>query len=379
MIFPGGRKKDAIGHRMLHAEIDLGTLRENLERIRRLLGETGLLFVVKEDAYGHGLEEVVGATAGSVDWFGVGSLDEALRIRARGIGKPILIMTPPSPGELPRVIREGFHFVLGDWELMREAERAAAAVRRPAFVHIPVDTGMGRYGFLPEEVEGLLRELSGCLNVEAVGIYSHLSAAHRASAEDIAFTRSQVRMFRELLQRLGTRGIRFPFVHLANSAGLLSFPETSTAPFNLVRVGAAAYGYVEGFWREWGLRPVSRVWARVVAVRELPAGRSVGYERRYTTNRPIRAAIIGAGYRHGLSAHLKWAWIGEEKAPLIGRVGMDSAALDVSGIPGVRRGTEVLLSDGSGENIAGWILPALVPLLTHSHKNYVELPVSVQD
>jgi len=364
---------------MLYAEVNLGTLRENLRRIRELLGGTGFLFVVKEDAYGHGLEEVTVAAAELVDWFGVGSLEEARRIRALGIRNPILIMNPPLAEELPGIIREGLHFVLGDWELLREAERIAGALRRPAFVHIPVDTGMGRYGFLPEEVEGLLRELSGCLNVETVGIYSHLSSAHQASADDIAFTRAQIHSFRDLLRRLEKRGVKMPFVHLANSAGLLSFPETSTEPFNLARVGAAAYGYVDGFWRRWGLRPISRVWTHVAAVRELPANRPVGYERCYVTKRPTRMAVLGVGYRHGLSEHVKWAWIGEEKAPLIGRVGMDSAVLDVTGIPGVRRGTEVLLSDGSGENIAGWILPALVPLLFHAQRSYVGLPISVRD
>ncbi len=360
---------------MLYAEIDLVALRDNLRRIRDLLGHTGLLFVVKGDAYGHGLEEIVGAAADLVDWFGVESLGEARRVRAVGATNPVLIMVPPPPEELRAVLQEGFHFVLGDWELLREAERAAGITGRPAFVHIPVDTGMGRYGFLPEEVEGLLGELSHCLGVEAVGIYSHLSSAHRGSADDIAFTRTQIELFLDLLLRLERRGVRFPWVHLANSSGLLSFPETSFEPFNLVRVGAAAYGYVDGFWRKWGLRPISRVWSRVVAVRDLRAGWPVGYERRYVTPRPTRVALLGVGYRHGLGEALKWAWVGGRRAPLIGRVGMDSAALDVTEVPGVRRGTEVLLSDGSGENVDGWILPALVPMLSRAERTWRRVPV----
>ena len=360
---------------MLYAEIDLVALRENLRRIRELLGRTGFLLVVKGDAYGHGLEEVVGAAADLVDWFGVESLAEARRIRALDAGNPVLVMVPPPPEELPAVIREGFHFVLGDWGLLREAERAAGEVGRPAFVHIPVDTGMGRYGFLPEEVEGLLAELSHCLGVEAVGIYSHLSSAHRTSADDIAFTRAQIELFLDLLLRLERRGVRFPWVHLANSPGLLSFPETSFEPFNLVRIGAAAYGYVDGFWREWGLRPISRVWTRVVAVRDLRAGWPVGYERRHVTRRPTRLALLGVGYRHGLNESIRWAWVEGRRAPLIGRIGMDSAALDVTGIPGVRRGTEVLLSDGCGGNVEGWILPALVPMLSRAEKVWRRVPV----
>jgi len=356
--------------------VDLVTLRENLRRIRDLLGHTGFLFVVKGDAYGHGLEEVAEAAADLVDWFGVESLGEARRIRARGTENPVLIMVPPHPEELPAVIREGFHFVLGDWDLLHEAERAAGAAGRPAFVHIPVDTGMGRYGFLPEEVGGLLSELSHCLNVEAVGIYSHLSSAHRASADDIAFTRTQIELFLDLLLRLERRGARFPWVHLANSPGLLSFPETSFEPFNLVRVGAAAYGYVDEFWRKWGLRPISRVQSRVVSVRNVRTGWPVGYERRYVTRRPTRVALLGVGYRHGLNESIRWAWIEGQRAPLIGRLGMDSAALDVTEIPGVRRGTEVLLSDGSGENMEGWILPALVPMLSRAEKTWVKVPPS---
>lgn len=364
---------------MLYAQIDLGALRENLGRIRELLGGTGLLFVVKNDAYGHGLERVATAAAELVDWLGVTSLDEARRIRIQGLGAPILIMTPPPAAELEDVIREGCHFVVGDWEHLREVERAAAAVGAPAFVHVPVDTGMGRYGFLPEEVEGLLVELSHRDGVMVAGIYSHLSAAHSPDADDIAFSRAQIHRFRRLVERLTHRGLRVPFIHVANSAGLLSFPETSVEPFNLVRVGTAAYGYVDGFWRRWGLSPVSQVWGKIVAVRDLPPGWPVGYERGYVTRSPTRLAILGAGYAHGVSEHFRWVWVNGRPAPLIGKAGMDSVALDVTGIPGVKRGSEAILFDGTGENISGWILPALTPVLSRAKKTYVGTPVAARD
>ncbi|HID09559.1 TPA: hypothetical protein EYP13_04980, partial [Candidatus Micrarchaeota archaeon] len=207
---------------MLYAEVDLGRIRKNLERLRELVREVSLLFVVKGDAYGHGLEEVAPATADLVDWFGVESLDEGLLIRSLGLENPILVMVPPPPEDLAEVIRLGFHFVLGDRSLIREAERAAARIGRPAFVHIPVDTGMGRYGFLPEELDGILRELSYCVGIVPVGIYSHLSSAHGASHEDIAFTRAQIDLFLVVLARLRRRGVSFPWVHFANSPGLLS-------------------------------------------------------------------------------------------------------------------------------------------------------------
>ncbi len=360
---------------MLYAEVDLSRIRGNLERLRELVHGASLLFVVKGDAYGHGLEEVAPATAELVDWLGVETLDEGLLIRSLGIEKTVLVMVPPSPDDLPEVVRMGFHFVLGDRSLIREAERAAARAGMPAFVHIPVDTGMGRYGFLPEELDGVLRELSYCVGVVPVGIYSHLSSAHGASPEDIAFTRAQIDLFLEVIARLERRGVRFPWVHLANSPGLLSFPETSSPPFNLVRGGSAAYGYVDGFWREWGLRPAARVWTEVAAVRELPRGWPVGYERRHVTARESRVAILGVGYRHGLTEGLRGAWVEGELAPLIGKIGMDSAALDVTGIPRVRRGSEALLFDGTGENIEGWALPTLVPMLSRAEKIWKRAPV----
>lgn len=346
---------------MLYAEVNLETLRDNLRRLRELRSGTALLFVVKGDAYGHGLEGVVEATADLVDWFGVETLAEARTIRALGIDKPILIMGLLSPQDLPVAIREGYHLVVADWAYLREAARAAA--RTSAFVHILVDGGPGPLGFRPEEVEGLVRELSFLSNIEPVGICSYLPLAHSDRPEEIALTAAQIAHFRELILRLERRGMRLPFVHIANSAGFLSFPETSAEPFNLVRIGVAAYGYVDRFWREWGLRPVARVWSEVIALRDHPSPGTV------------RLALLGAGYRHGLSDRLRWAWVNGAQAPVWGRVGMDGTILDVSGVPGVKRGTEVLLFDGTGENFRGWMLPALVPLLAHAERSWTKTSV----
>lgn len=362
MNFRKREKSVPICFNMLYAEVNLETLRDNLRRLRSLRNDTDVLLVVKGDAYGHGLEAVAEAAADLVDWFGVGTLAEARTIRTLGIGKPVLVGATLSTRDLPAAIREGFHLVAGDWGYLREAERAAAAARAPAFVHILVDGGQGPLGVRPEEVEGLVRELSFLPHVEPVGICSHLPVAHSDRPEEIALTAARIARFRELVLRLERRGLRFPFVHIANSAGFLSFPETSAEPFNLVRIGVAAYGYVDRFWREWGLRPVARVWSEVVALRDRS---SPGAER---------LALLGVGYRHGLSDRLRWAWVNGARAPVWGRIGMDELALDVSGIPGVKRGTEVLLFDGTGENFRGWMLPTLVPMLAHAERSWTKAP-----
>lgn len=347
---------------MLQAEVNLEALRGNLRRIRGLVGDTGLLLVVKGDAYGHGLEEVAGAARGLVDWFGVGTLAEARRIRSLGIELPVLILQPPPPRDLPGAVRDGFHLVAGDWELLAEAARAAAAVGVPAFVHLAVDLGAATSGFPPGEVEGVVRELAHRPEVEPVGICSHLPFAHSGRPEEIALTRAQIARFRALLGRLRERGIVFPFVHVANSAGILSFPETLAEPFNLARAGVAAYGYVDGFWRDWGLKPVARLRGEILAVREPSPGTA-------------RLALLGAGYRHGLSDRLRWVWVEGARAPIVGRIGLDHTALDVSGVPGARRGSEVIVFDGTGRNLEGWPLPTLVAMLSRAERIRTGAPV----
>ncbi|MFH1609488.1 MAG: alanine racemase [Candidatus Bipolaricaulota bacterium] len=355
---------------MVRAEVDIGVVRENLERLRGWLPRrVAVMLVVKEDAYGHGLLHVARAAEGIADWFGVAYLHEARALRRAGLSQPIFIMTPPVGPALVQAIREGYHLPLGDFGMIPEIEAAALRAGRRALVHIEVDTGMGRFGFLPEEVDRALAVLNP--RTEVSGVYSHLSSANGGTEDDLQFTRAQVWWFRQILQEWERRGIEIPWRHLANSAAVLAFDEATAPPLNMVRVGTAAYGYPEGpVAPPVELVPVARAWTEVAAVRDLPRGWPVGYGRQYVTPDAARVAILAAGYGDGLRPELKRVVIREHPVELVGKLGMDSVAADVTTLANVKRGDRALLFGPGVSGHQGWICPVLVPVLLSARRRW---------
>jgi len=356
---------------MVRAEVDIAAVRGNLERLREWLPrQVSVLFVVKEDAYGHGLRRVARAAEGIADWFGVAYLHEARALRRTGCAQPIFIMTPPVGAALVQAVREGYHLPLGDSGMIPEIEAAAARAGKRALVHIEVDTGMGRYGLLPEEVDRAL-EVFRPDRIEVAGVYSHLSSANGRSEEDLEFTRAQVWWFRHILQEWERRGIAIRCRHLANSAAVLAFDEATAAPLNMVRVGTAAYGYPEGpVAPPVELVPAARAWTEIAAVRDLPRGWPVGYGRQYVTPDAARMAILAAGYGDGLRPELKRVTIRGHVAEIVGNLSMDSVAADVTELTSVKRGDRALLFGPGVSGHQGWICPVLVPVLLSAHRRW---------
>lgn len=354
----------------MRAEVDLRAIRENLRRLRDWLpARVALMFVVKEDAYGHGLGPVAKAAGEIVDWFGVADVREAWALRKMGLSQPIFLMIPPVGRDLVAAIRAGFHIPLGDLGMLAELEEAARRAGKKALVHLEIDTGMGRFGLLPEEAERILASFNPKY-VELAGIFSHLSSAYGTAPEDLEFTRAQVWWFRKILQEWEGR-IEAPWKHLANSAAVLAFHEATAPPLNMVRVGTAAYGYPEGpVTPPIPLRPAARVWTEIAAVRKVPAGWPVGYGRTFITKRPAKLAILAAGYSHGLRPELRDVLVRDRRAPLVGKIAMDTVACDVTGVSGVRRGERALLFGPEVER-PGWVCPVLVPVLLASRRSFV--------
>lgn len=353
---------------MVRAEIDLRAVPENLQRLRDWLPpRIALMFVVKEDAYGHGLVPVARAAWEIVDWFGVATVQEGLALRAAGISQPIFLMLPPVGEDLVESIRGGFHIPLGDVGMLAEIKAAAKRAGKKAHVHLEVDTGMGRFGLLPEEAKKILTSVNRKY-LEFSGIFSHLSSAYGAAPEDLEFTRAQVWWFRKLLMEWG---LEVPWRHLANSAAVLAFHEATAPPLNMVRVGTAGYGYPEGPVKPpVPLRPAARVWTEIAAVREVPAGWPVGYGRSFITKRPAKLAILAAGYSHGLRPELRDVLVRDFRAPLVGKIAMDTVASDVTEVRGVVRGEKAVLF-GPGLERPGWICPILVPVLLSAQRSFV--------
>jgi alanine racemase len=335
-------------HRSSWVEVDLDAIAHNVRGLKALVGDGVSLFaVVKANAYGHGAVPVARtALLNGADHLAVASITEALELRAAGIEAPVLVMSYTPPGMIRLAISENITITLYDLELARAYDRAAREMNATLRVHIKVDTGMGRLGVLASEAVAFFRALRACTHLEVEGIYTHFSAAD----EDPDYTRQQIETFRRVLAPLHAAGYAFRYIHAANSAGTLLTPD---AHFNAVRTGLAIYG----------LSPSSTVsvppdfqlalaWKTVIAqVKTLPPGHSVGYGNTYVTDAETRVAVIPVGYSDGLRRaphHWGHVLVHGQIAPIIGRVSMEKTTLDVTHIPGVTVGDEVVLLGTQG-------------------------------
>ncbi|MDW8268106.1 MAG: alanine racemase [Anaerolineae bacterium] len=335
-------------------EIDTLALADNLAAARRRLRPgVRLIAVLKADAYGHGAATVARiVTAGGADLLAVACLPEAQALRRAGITTPILILgyTPPWQARTALETAAGheWHLTVYDPDVALALNRAALDLRRRVRVHVKVDTGMGRLGLFPEDVPAFLRFLQTLPGIEVVGLFTHLAAADEP---DEPYTDLQLARFDALLACLEAEGLRPPLVHAANTAALLTRPN---AQYDAVRLGIGLYGLAPGpaCPLPSDFRPVLSWKTTVAQVKTLPPGAAVGYGLTYRTTRTETIAIIPVGYADGFrrSPH-NWGevLVRGRRAPLVGRVSMDQAAINVTAIPGVRAGDEVVLIGRQGE------------------------------
>jgi alanine racemase len=335
------------------AEIDLGALRGNAALCRRLAGAgCAMMAVVKADAYGHGLEGVVGALSGVVEWFGVANLREARRVRAAAGGRErgVLVLSAAAPDEVATLVADGFSASVSSMEEVEVWAGAAKGLGTRVGLHAVVDTGMGRMGCQPGEFLALVERIRRDPACRLEGMASHFPSAD----EDESFTRAQIARFGELVAE--ARPDPDCLVHLGNSAGLLGFQ--GEIPYaTLARPGLALYGVSPLPGVGGGLRPAMRLVARVTLVREIPAGSSVSYGRTFVAERPMRVATISAGYGDGYPRHLSGAGaeilVGGRRCPVLGRVTMDQVVIDVSALDQVSPGEDAVLLGRQGEEAIG--------------------------
>lgn len=297
-----------------------------------------LMAVVKAGAYGHGLEEVAKVlAAGKVAFFGVANVGEARRIRAAGVTTRIYLLGATWAGEREEIVACDWTPCISSLEEARQFDAIAAARGKRLKVHLAVDTGMGRGGFVPEDLPGTLKELEQLTSLEIEGVGSHLPSAD----EDEEFTVRQFEHFRSIIEELGGCR-RFKWIHLANSAGILGY---APGVCNLSRPGLMLYGISPLREFQGKLRTVMTLKSRVTLVRTLPAGHGVSYGRQFVTTRPTRVATIGIGYGDGYPRHVSGkgaaVWIRGKCLPILGRVTMDQMMVDVTGHEDVSEGDEV--------------------------------------
>jgi len=336
--------------------IDLSALVHNLRQVRRLIGDhVKIMAVVKADAYGHGLEAVARTLASEkVHFFGVSFLNEAIRLKNRGVATPVILLGGVSTREeCQHVVELGLTPVIYDMsaaELLHEESRRAG---KKTAVHLKVDTGMGRLGISCEDI-GLFSErimaLKG-LRIEA--LLSHLSSADE---EEKAFTAGQIRRFNAAVETVRSRGARLSLNSLANSAGIMAHKD---AHFQMVRPGIMLYGGLPSpeFESPVELRPAMHFRGRVLQVRDLPHGTPVSYGRTYRAEGTRRMAVLSAGYENGLSRNMSnrgRVLIKGKRTPIAGKVCMNLTVCDITGHPDVSPGDEAVFLGVQGrEAITG--------------------------
>jgi alanine racemase len=339
------------------AEIDLSALRHNFRTVNKLVGQqTTVCAVIKADAYGHGIESVAQALQREgAEWMGVTSTDEGVQVRDAGVNARILLMTGFWHGEEDDVVaRKLTPSVWDPWQLEALQKTAAKHNTKAAF-HLKVDTGMTRFGVGVTDLPKCLEQIRQSPNLELEGVFTHLASAEVVDAPDVEAQREKFAMVRQVVAE---HGFSPRYFHMANTAATICHPETRDL---MVRPGIAMYGYIQRFaWASGGrgpgypidLKPVLTWKTNVISIREVPAGRFVGYNGTFITTRRTRIAGLPIGYADGLNRRMSNRGrfiVRDHYAPIIGRISMDITLLDVTDIPDSQIGDEVLVI-GASEN-----------------------------
>ena len=340
--------------RRVWVEIDLDALRRNYGKIASRVKPAKVLCVLKANAYGLGVADYAGALA-STDCagFGVAEPFEALELQGvlkrLGVTKDVQVLSSILPDEIDDMVKAGVTLPAIDLATAKLVSSAAVRRRKTAKVHLKLDTGMGRLGVPVADAPEVARQIAALPGLDLEGVFSHFPMAY--DPED-PFTNRQVAAFRDFLGRAAADGIAFRKVHIAASDAINNFPQCAKPPFNMVRTGINLHGSFDPNGRKaLKVEPVLTLKTRVAQVRDLPAGTTLGYGRTWCLREPTRIATISAGYADGLPLALTnrgHVLIGGAVCPVVGRISMDYATVDVSGAPGVKAGDEVVCLGRSG-------------------------------
>ena len=349
------------------AEIDLGAVRHNVGAVRALVGpEVAVAAVVKADAYGHGLRWVAPAAyQAGAEWLAVATPSEAEEARAAVPEARVLILSPFLPSEAPAVVAARATPLVSSMEVARSLSAASVRAAVRTGVHLKVDTGMGRSGVDEGRAPAFVRALLDLQGIEIEGIASQFPSAE----SDEPLSRQQVARLIALRSRLSDIVGRRLLAHVANSAGILRYCE---GHLDIVRPGLLLYGIVPPLAEpdlRPAVRPVMTLKARVLLVREMPAGAAISYGGDCVLERPATVAMVGIGYGDGYPRRMSGrgaVLLGGQRAPILGRVCMDVLMVDATDIPGVRVGDEaVLIGAQGGDRISVEEVASLVQTTEH--------------
>ncbi len=331
------------------AEINLDALKNNIKEIRRITNKTSkVMAVVKADAYGHGAVECSKIfLENGADFLGIASHDEAMQLRAAGIKAPMLILGASFEEHIEDYIVNEITCSVFSYDFALKISKKAVLLKKIAKIHIKIDTGMTRVGFVAgvndDKVLDEIISISKLPNIEVEGIFSHFSTSDE---KDKQYTILQFERFNNICKGLERKGLKIPIKHIANSAAIMMYPETH---LDMVRAGIILYGLYpsdEVMKERLNLKAVMTFKTRITRVEEISDNRGVSYGKTYITNGNTKIATIPVGYADGYTRMLSGkakVLVNNEPRNVIGRICMDQCMIDVTNVNNVNVGDEVTL------------------------------------
>ena len=351
--------------------VDLNALRWNFRQIRSRVGpQVKVLSMVKANGYGHGALAISKALAAEgSDGFGVATLEEGVGLRQAGIRAPVIVLAGAYPDQVDEFFDYFLTPVIHALASLEELDATVLGRNKTLNVHLKIDTGMGRIGFLAVEFDSWLPKIKKLRALKIEGVFSHFS--HAESVEG-SYTRQQLQTFQSIVERLRAEGISPSLVHLANSAATITLPQ---AYFDMVRPGLMLYGIYPSpaMASQICLKPVLSWKTRILQLKKVPAGSSISYGQTFVTKRESLIATLPIGYADGyprLLSNRGEVLINGRRAPVAGRVCMDLTMIDVTDIEKIQSGDEVVLlgrqgdAEISADDMATWANTISYEILT---------------
>ena len=366
------KKVETVNGRPVWADVSLSALTHNLHAIRDFVNPKSekrstprkVLCIVKGNGYGHGGPQVAKALEkAGADWFGVTGAAEGEQVRKAGVRKPILALTSFWPGEEARLLANRISPAVIRCEQLAAIDSAASGrkfAKRSVGFHLKIDTGMNRLGIAPSDIECFARQYEKSSRLKLEGIFTHFASSEVFDGPVASQNCRQEESFHKAIERLRALGIDPGLIHLANSAAIVSRPETWA---DMVRPGAILYGYHPGYdpaerrveaEKQLPLRPVMSLRARIINIRNVAAGEAVGYSSKFLTNRPSKIAVLAAGYGDGIHRSLGNkgnVLVRGVLAPIVGIVSMDVTMIDVTDVPGASLGDVATIYGTDGNHV----------------------------
>jgi len=320
-------------------EIDLDAFISNINNVKKFIGNNiEIMPIIKANAYGTYINTRLDIL-NKFNIVGVATVDEGVYIRDLGYKNDIFILNQPYTSEIEKIIKNNLIIGISSFPFLSALKEDGRNIK----IHIEIDSGMGRTGILYNDIKKFIKEINSCKNIVVDGLYTHLSSPDT----DIDYTKQQLNLFDKTVDICKNELPNIRYIHAASSTAIIDFKNSQ---YNLIRPGLILYGYESRYQlsKKIPLSPVSKLKSKIILLKTVPIGTSIGYGRCHITKRETKVATIPMGYIDGLKRSLSNNWyvyINGRKAPIIGKICMDIFMADVTDIENVNIGDEVIIWD----------------------------------